>query len=428
MYLNKETKNKIKRIIVATGGVLIILIFFIVFVFSNNSKNKEITSSSDFKNIKQALEFFECEYYGTNNGEIQLSFKVNLYDDKVIYENYYNNLISAVSNVVNYNSFKMSDTKKNIYIYVKCNNSNKTIERILINDEENFFQNIKSKVNLESFTSVNNISVNIQSNILTSLIRSDWEYNANLFGTRDTVFDNYDIYFGEGLRVRNVSNKVFNIIFTKNYDSSIINDIVVGDSFEKIENILGKPTFEDASFIGYKTDKFYIFFLENQISIYRVEEYDTNEFAKIISKFVNQKNSADLVNEITKIWPDFDYILNDSGVVNVLYTLKGVNIQFNYVLKHGVHIYNNFKGNITENINVESLINNQKELPSNIFIESEDLVYKAELKRAHSYNNIDYFYPQFKILVQDVERIIDNGGNVEDSLKSSADNRKVYLL
>ena len=427
--LDSKTKNNISKIIILAGGTVIILILFIIFVFfTSRTKNQDISSSSEFKSVKEAIEYFGCEYYSANSTtsgyKVSLSFKVPLYNENVSYENYYKNLINVVARVNNYKTFELNDSEKNIYISVKCNSDIKTISKITINNEENFFENLSSKLNLTNYTVINNIDVNVQSSILSSIINNDWKYDVNILGSRESVFDDYDIFFDEGLRAKNIDGKIFNLVFTNKYSTSVINNIHVGTSFEEIKKVLGNPNFEDTSVIGYKTGKFYIFFLEDQISVYRVEKYDTEEFAKCVSKFVNQKNAWTLVNEITKIWPDYDYIYTGSDVINILYTLKGINIQFNYLSKHGIHIYSNFNGSITENLTLESLRNNPANLPNNIYIESDDLVYKNELKRAQSYNNIAYFYPHFKFLVEDSERIMQNNGSVYNSIKASDENNK----
>ena len=397
--LDKNTQLNIKKIITICVCVLFIIIISLAIYYVINGTSKKttgkITSLESFSSVKEVVEYMGCEYYGTSknladslSSNIYLKFKVKPIDNKISYENYYNNLIRAIANVLNYNNFVLNDEENSIVVNVTCDTENKRIKEIKVNDEKNYFENETSKLNLENFTSINNINVNVQSGILTSLINNNFKYDTNLFGTKESTLDNYDIYFDEGIKVRNVDNKVFNIVFTNKYTSSVINNITVGKSFEDIKKILGNPTFTDNFFIGYKTDKFYIFFLENQISVYRNDSYDTTKFAEAVSNFLVEKNSQSLLSSLIKIWPDFDKIQTEGKVININYTLKGVNVQFNYNLRPGVHIYSNFKGKITDNISIDSLIQNPQNLPENIYIESEDLVYKNEYNRAYSVHNI----------------------------------------
>ncbi len=430
--LDKKTKSNMKKIIFTAICVFIILIISLVIYYAVNGRNKsDIISLESFTSVEDVVKYMGCEYYGTKKdvansfrNVVNLKFKVKPIENNISYENFYNNLILAVANVLKYTNFVLNDDENSIVITVTCDENVRRIKEVKINGETNYFKNETSKLNLQNFTSINNVNVNVQSAILVSLINNQFKYDDKLFGTKESTLDDYDIYFDEGIRVRNIDNKIFNIVFTNKYKDSIINNITVGKSFEDIEKILGQPTFTDDYFIGYKTDKFYIFFLENQISIYRNESVDTTEFANIISKFLTEKNSNNLANSLIKIWPDFDEIKMEGKTINLKYSLKGVNIQFNYMLNHGVHIYNNFKGKITDNLTIDSLIQNPQNLPENIYIESEDLVYKNEYQRAYSFHNLDYFYPQFKFLAQETETITKNGGNIDSSVSLKDDSGK----
>ena len=432
--LDKKTKLNLKRIVFILICVLISIIISLVIYYALSAMGKRnVTSLESFTSVKDAVKYMNCEYYSMKKDvsnsfrtNIYLKFKVKPIENNISYENYYNNLILAVANVLKYTNFVLNDNENSVIISVTCDKDAKIIKEVKVNGESNYFQNEMSKLNLQNFTSVNNINVNVQSSILISLINNKFKYDENLLGIKESTIDNYDIFFNEGIRAKNIDNKVFNIVFTNKYKDSVINNITVGKSFEDIEKILGQPTFTDDYFIGYKTDKFYIFFLENQISVYRNESYDTTEFAKAVSKFLTEKNSNNLASSLIKVWPDFDEIKMEGNTINLKYTLKGVNIQFNYMLRHGVHIYNNFKGKITDNLTIDNLIQNPQNLPEYVYIESEDLVYKNEYQRAHSFHNLNYFYPQFKILAQETEAINKNGGKI-DSYVSLRDDSGKYV-
>lgn len=64
------------------------------------------------------------------------------------------------------------------------------------------------------------------------------------FWAKTSTFRNYDIYFDNGYRIRNINGKVFNIVFTNKFQKGVIDDIKVGDSFDKIKQSLGNNYIE----------------------------------------------------------------------------------------------------------------------------------------------------------------------------------------
>ena len=105
------------------------------------------------------------------------------------------------------------------------------------------------------------ISINSNVEVLNYLIENDWTTDAN-FGTRETIFKNYNICFDEGISYRKIGSKIYNVIFTENYLEPVINNIRVGVSLEDVKQSLGKPAFEDKELqiIGYKGKDIYVFF------------------------------------------------------------------------------------------------------------------------------------------------------------------------
>ena len=74
---------------------------------------------------------------------------------------------------------------------------------------------------------------------LTNLINNNWNpSNVNL-GTKESTFKKYDIYFEEGIEIRNISKKVFNIVFNDKYQKDVISGIKVGTNLDSIENRFG---------------------------------------------------------------------------------------------------------------------------------------------------------------------------------------------
>lgn len=392
----KLFKKYKKKIVAAASLICIAILIYIIINIIDSLKPP--TSIGDFKSAKQVIEYMGSTYIseeGALSRNIYLKFKYKLYnDDNTSNEKYFNEMINTLSGVLKYNNFNLIDDDNVIYISVECSKSKKAVSSVMINGSENYFSESDSKKAIENYTKINEISLSINSNVLNNVIRNNWNYSDTLFGTKDSYYNEYNIFFDEGIEVKNVSRgsevsspkQVFNIVFNSKYDKKIVNDLGTSSSLEEVENKLGKPHFgsAEAGLIGYKSNNLYIFFnLKNEVSVYPIKTQNNNDFARIVGEFVTNGKPDKLLNELPEIWTYYDaYIENsESNSKELLYTLYGVKIQFNVSKEQGVIIYNNFSGNITESTNISDILNNSKKLPNNVYFKNKDLVYENEEKR-----------------------------------------------
>lgn len=408
----KNLDNKKAIIIIScTLIVLLILLIVIKIVVSKQRDEEKIieqinsyTSIDDFKTIEEVAKYLECDFIKQTNSrekeydiDIYMKIKVTPYIEDESNERFYDKLILYSANVLKYQSFRIIDKKNDITIEVVCDKENKTIKNKIINGEINYFAKHDSYIEMKNMESTKETNFNIQSSILEKVIQNDWKDIKEEFGTKESIFNQYDIYFDEGIEVRKVSDKIFNIIFTENYKEDIVNDIKTSTSKENIIKILGEPTFsnEQFDFIGYKGKDIYLFYnSRKEISIYRVEkDYDSTRFAQIVDNYLENKDQEKLVKDIKEEYGDFDVYDNSSQGTILQYTLKGIQINFRKGVSSGIQIYKNYSGTIYKDINLETIKNN-KELPDNIFVNNQDLVEKREIERLE---NIDMIITNLNI-------------------------------
>ena len=191
------------------------------------------------------------------------------------------------------------------------------------------------------------------------------------------MFNRYDVYFEEGIRVRKIQGKIYNIVFNEKYTQPVVAGLLTDDSNTAVRRRLGTPSFEDTknNIIGYKTKDFYIFFSRNQISIYRNEDVDVKPVLKLIDEYRTDKLTLlEFMNELTYEWPDYnEYEYNPSSVY-LSYALKGFEIKINYNNERGIYFYNNF--NLPESLLEEYL----KSEDYKAFLQS-DAVFNIEIQR-----------------------------------------------
>lgn len=203
-----------------------------------------------------------------------------------------------------------------------------------------------SQLSLSKYRELKTTELSPQAPELINCIQNNWNANAE-FGTRESIFQNYYIYFDEGIKTRKINGKIYNIVFTNYYLQPVINGFTVGTKNDIIISRLGEPTFknEDKSIIGYKSNDMYVFFEEDQISIYaNTKEEGFENFFTLVDKFLEEEYSLlEFMNELTYLWPDYEEYTYDEETVFLSYPNKGIDIKINYDDMDGIILYNNIK-------------------------------------------------------------------------------------
>lgn len=396
--INYEQKNKLNK----KFKIVLIVIFVMLVVYlivqsiirtyrslaPQSSPNQKATyySVSDYNTLKQLLNNYKCSYISerTNNGIliINVKFDRDLYTDKKSNEKYFTDLLKLIAEFENYKNFELIDETRDIDIKVTC--QNKSIIEIKINGDTNYYLNNDSKVNsLKQDIKITDFTVN--SLELQSLINNEWSMlNINL-GTRESICNNYNIYFDEGIKVKTVGRKVYNVIFTDKYKGNVAGGLNTLATEQEVKTALGDPTFADGKNIyGYVSGNNYLFFnfLNNEISIYPVITVDSNEEKEFIELIegVSSSDEKTFTMELTSLWTDYDKYEYNSNYVDLFYTLRGVEFSISSnSLKNGIYIYQNYKGSK----DIQKI--------ENVYISAEDSVWEAEKVRSstESLNRIE---------------------------------------
>ena len=346
-----ETQKLKRKIIVSLIILLFVLLILMIVLLSmlENKKNNDNEASGDLKTVEDVINYYKCRFISLEESEdvnysfdVRLEFCKPLYDGDISNEEFYISLIEDVARVINYQSFRLIDEKNEIKIEVVCLGGK--IDNIIINGIEDYIIYTDSQISLKKYKEIPVKQFNIEAPILTEAINTSWNKDIN-FGTRDSIYNQYNIYFDEGIKVRNIDSRIYNIIFTKHYQGTVINGITPGTALEIIKETLGEPSFEDEELevIGYKGDSFYIFFTKNEVSVYRLGKSDVDDFLKLADEFLTDKiDFLEMMNQLTYIWPDYSEYNYEADKVFISYPLKGMDIKINYDNTTGIILYNNF--------------------------------------------------------------------------------------
>ena len=343
-------KNKQKRLIIITISVIlaILLIYLTIQYFKRITYDPE----KPYQTVKEAVNTLGHKYIKEEKSEVEefnkdifVTFSVDLYTNERSNQNIYYDLIYTIVKVEKYKSFRLIDTEKEIVINVLANEQEKKLIRIYINGDDNYYGRQESLNTIDKYDETPVTDFIVNSTILKEIIQKNWSTNINL-PQEYIKEEQYKIYETEGIKIKNVNNKIFNIVFTEEYNQSVVNEIKVGTNIWDVVNILGNPTFGELSngLIGYQGKEFIIFFSSREISIYPSgKNYDKTEFSKLVQIFTEQGNAKEFVNNVTNLWKDYDYYEYDENHVDLRYSLKGVEIQFNITSNHGIIIYSNYE-------------------------------------------------------------------------------------
>lgn len=408
--INKIKKIGVKKIIIFIAILIAVIIFISLinlFIEKSVLKKKVLennyTSITDFKSVREVALYMGCEYINEKQikdseyyEEIYLKFNKNLFSPEGnSNEGFFQKLSIYIANVLDFSSFVMIDESTNTTIEVVCDKTERIVKNMKINGNSNYYLDEESKKNLDNYKDVKDNNIIVNSEILKTLIANGWNERITDFGTKETTFDDYDIYFDEGIEVKRIGDKVFNIIFTDKYNKKIVNDIMVGENFEKIKKYLGEPQFNSANIIGYKSDEIYVFFEKDEISIYRVENSKNEDFVKIEQQLKNGENIKKITNNLTDIWGDYDVYEVSENSIRIEYTLRGIKFEYNVSKNQGITLYKNYTGYITENKTISEIT--EEELPNNLYIDvNYDLVYLKEIQRVEEIQNYMYYDSQSK--------------------------------
>lgn len=361
----KKKRNKI--IVITTISILVFLIVGRLLYMYFQDQNKEITSVNDFNNIKELVEFNDCKYINMESSkeegykeDIYIEFSKDPIDENGnTNEILYDNLTSQIAGKLIGTNFRIIDESRSIIIRIQFEEN--AVSLYTINNDSQYFEHLKTKYQVTKYTEDKQTPIQISSNVLNAIANNNWSTTNLNLGSIDSVYNNYNIYFDEGYKIKNIYSNVYNIIFTKKYQYEVFPGIKVGMTNEQIKEVLGNETFYEAesNVIGYKNEEFYVFFSDGEISIYRNDnDYDTTEFYKILTDYNNTGDYNTFISKLTELWPDYDAFTKTSDRIMLKYTLKGIVVNFNSISNNGITIYKNAKGQLIDEIMSGEVLNN----------------------------------------------------------------------
>ena len=197
----------------------------------------------------------------------------------------------------------------------------------------------------------------------------------------EKILDNgYVSYNSDKLRLKISPNKsVMNIIFTENYNGSILIDVDRGEDLTQVYEKHSDNTFGSLSdgYLGYRNGDFYYFFYKDEVSIYGYS-YSKNEvFEELLEKYLEDKDLGSFVNTLADRTLSYDTFEYDEEIkkATLIFPTRGIEIKIEDNDPKGITLYSNYYFTDTTKKMVKNGL---------ISYSTEDLVAKYETQRRES--------------------------------------------
>ncbi len=214
---------------------------------------------------------------------------------------------------------------------------------------------------------------------IIKLNNNSWDVSrANLSGfERD---ENGNMVFPNGYVVYCNGKSVYNVIFDSSYTGEIIGNFTVGTDFEKIEEKLGVPTFKAKDYIGYKTKEIYVFFYEDEVSVYPNRKFSNGKLEEFLTSYLEKTYTKGRTYFLADLRNNYEDFIVDIDEENDVVTIKSIERQvvgkLNSLGNIEIEFYNGYEVSLEE---TETYIK-QKVYKTN----EEDLVEIVENERKSS--------------------------------------------
>ena len=361
--MKKNSKFIILVIIILLFILLLVLSIFINTIEKNQyldlSNNTTVNISTldknteHRKNIQEIIEAAGSTFISEDRSVIikaEVEFKYKLFDkegkDK---KAYFYNIINQVEEIEK-QTFRLTDNKNNIEVYAVYDPKTQKY-RVYINGVENYYNIVDGDVYNELSNGKEfEYSDMVIDNELIKKIGS----NSSIYQNTELVTENkeklengYTSFYDGKILAKLQDGKALNIIFKPGYDKKFtLQGIYVGTPLSEIQKKYSKNSFGSIreGYLGYITEYAYIFFYDNEVSVYPYTKKSNEYFDEYIKNYCISGNLNSLVENFTSQWNS--YFENESDIENgsfkVSFPVRGIKIDIENNDSTGITLYNNY--------------------------------------------------------------------------------------
>lgn len=354
-------KNNLIIMIIIVLAVLILTILQLVNYIKATSNNDNANTNSinvvsenrnnDKKTIEGVITASGSKYLDKiekGTMRIFVEFKYDLYDENgKSMKRYFYDLVGDLVPLIKKN-FYLVDESKNIEIRIIYKPETDEY-KVRINNLKDFYDETDGEdyVNLANTKIVEKSDLFINNVMLNNLVRKNMFMLNSEYSDKSRVDMGNDYYsYNDGaMYAKLLGGRVFNTVFTQKYDLEVAKNIQVGTSLSEIKDQVSNLGFGNVNdgYLGYRTEYFYAFFYNDEISVYSYT-YDENEyFDKYLSDYC-------ATGDLQKLYEDFNewdsYFEKEydpeNGRFKITFPTRGIDIDIYDNDSRGIKIYSNY--------------------------------------------------------------------------------------
>lgn len=320
-------------------------------VIEDETVNQIETVVKKQETLSEILAKYDVEYIKRDANKIYVTFNFQLYnEDGSSNEIKLNNLLNELTNYFN-STYYIIDEKNGIDIKVFY--SQNVGAEVFINNKKDFFKETDGK----TYYDVNNIKNTLLTNVyvvedaLSYITMKSLRYSdlVDRIGEPTGTDEEGYLLFDDGdIRVSKYenANMVRNMIYSGKYLNSFVSKITEGYSLKKVVEVYGEPAFGsiDEGYVGYRTTEFYLFFYEDEISVYGYGYTSNIQFEKVLQEYTINYDIEKLSSTLRSMWRGYhEYEMDvENKTLYLTYPSRGVEIKIDSMDVSGITFYSNY--------------------------------------------------------------------------------------
>lgn len=183
------------------------------------------------------------------------------------------------------------------------------------------------------------------------------------------VDENGNTVFSDGYTLYCNGKYVNYVVFSSDYKGEVVGHLKVGTDLKTVERTLGTPTFQSKDYLGYKTREEYVFFYEDEISVYPNGNISNKKLEELFESYLNktyEKERTYFVVDIRENYEDFTIELDSkTNVITLTSVTRQVIAKLDSLGNIEVEFYNGYKianDSTKEYINQKLYVTNEEDL------------------------------------------------------------------
>lgn len=354
-----NTKSKRILIIILFLILMLFLCLLLIYLYKYKSSLESVkqnqigivSPNQEKPTLENTLEKYEIEYLEQEGTKIYVKFPKDLYDENgKSNQSYFLDVIEAIKPFFENTSFSLLDNDKKIEINIYYDAQRKNY-KIVFNGDENFFENIDGDTYalVEKVSVVDSIHMNLTFYEFQMLKNNRMNISTltNYLGEGTLLDNGYMSYFDGKVKIKlNEYGQVINIRLSDDYEGEIAPNIHTKTKLKEIQESypdVGFGSLKDGV-LGYKTANAYVFYYEDEISIYSHQYTYNKEFEQALQTYIENQDFKMFANYMNASWYYFDEFTIDieNESAHVTRPNMGIEINIQNNDSKGVILYNNY--------------------------------------------------------------------------------------